>query len=167
MGIRKKSGAVLRRMNTWPIAVQFNFSHNASEHGFDQYATTPMSFCPICGFILHKQSSVCASSPPVCVSLVSFLFLLSLWSGCVCVYLCIGVCACVCLCVLLQRFEPYKGDKNLPASLEPSSSEAEELPTSLRFVKLLFFFFLSPVLLFMHSFCFLFTLNVPLMQTFQ
>ncbi|MCI4388567.1 hypothetical protein PGIGA_G00087640 [Pangasianodon gigas] len=30
-----------------------------------------------------------------------------------------------------QRFEPYRGDKNLPASLEPSCSEAEEQPTSL------------------------------------
>ncbi|KAF4082686.1 hypothetical protein AMELA_G00154500 [Ameiurus melas] len=29
------------------------------------------------------------------------------------------------------RFEPYRGDKNLPASLEPSCSEAEEQPTSL------------------------------------
>ncbi|XP_076875282.1 putative RNA-binding protein 18 isoform X2 [Brachyhypopomus gauderio] len=36
-----------------------------------------------------------------------------------------------------QRFEPYRGDKNMPASLEPSSSEAEELPTSLRFHKFL------------------------------
>ncbi|XP_066507218.1 probable RNA-binding protein 18 isoform X1 [Hoplias malabaricus] len=31
----------------------------------------------------------------------------------------------------VKRFEPYRGDKNLPASLEPSSSEAEEVPTSL------------------------------------
>ncbi|XP_051540232.1 probable RNA-binding protein 18 [Myxocyprinus asiaticus] len=30
-----------------------------------------------------------------------------------------------------QRFETFRGDKNLPASLEPSSSEAEELPASL------------------------------------
>ncbi|KAI5620077.1 putative RNA-binding protein 18 [Silurus asotus] len=30
-----------------------------------------------------------------------------------------------------QRFEPFRGDKNLPASLEPSCSEAEEQPTSL------------------------------------
>lgn len=30
-----------------------------------------------------------------------------------------------------QRFEPYRGDKNLPASLDPSSTETEELPTSL------------------------------------
>ncbi|KAK3522062.1 hypothetical protein QTP70_022625 [Hemibagrus guttatus] len=29
------------------------------------------------------------------------------------------------------RFEPYRGDKNLLASLEPSCSEAEEQPTSL------------------------------------
>nr|XP_023663637.1 probable RNA-binding protein 18 [Paramormyrops kingsleyae] len=32
-----------------------------------------------------------------------------------------------------QRFDQYRGDKTLPASLEPSSS-AEEMPTSLRFV---------------------------------
>uniref|UniRef100_A0A8C2G3Q0 Probable RNA-binding protein 18 n=1 Tax=Cyprinus carpio TaxID=7962 RepID=A0A8C2G3Q0_CYPCA len=32
-----------------------------------------------------------------------------------------------------QKFEPFRGDKNLPASLEPSSSEADELPTTLRF----------------------------------
>uniref|UniRef100_A0A9J8A6L1 Probable RNA-binding protein 18 n=1 Tax=Cyprinus carpio carpio TaxID=630221 RepID=A0A9J8A6L1_CYPCA len=30
-----------------------------------------------------------------------------------------------------QKFEPFRGDKNVPASLEPSSSEAEELPTTL------------------------------------
>ncbi|KAI5099477.1 putative RNA-binding protein 18 [Silurus meridionalis] len=31
----------------------------------------------------------------------------------------------------VKRFEPFRGDKNLPASLEPSCSEAEEQPTSL------------------------------------
>ncbi|GAA6078759.1 probable RNA-binding protein 18 [Tachysurus ichikawai] len=31
-----------------------------------------------------------------------------------------------------QRFEPYRGDKNLLSSLEPSCSETEEQPTSLR-----------------------------------
>ncbi|KAK3550031.1 hypothetical protein QTP86_018643 [Hemibagrus guttatus] len=31
----------------------------------------------------------------------------------------------------VKRFEPYRGDKNLLASLEPSCSEAEEQPTSL------------------------------------
>ncbi|XP_043106203.1 probable RNA-binding protein 18 isoform X1 [Puntigrus tetrazona] len=31
----------------------------------------------------------------------------------------------------VKKFEPFKGDKNVPASLEPSSSEAEELPTTL------------------------------------
>lgn len=41
------------------------------------------------------------------------------------------------LFIVFQRFEPFKGDKNLPASLEPSSSETEELPTSLRFGTLL------------------------------
>ncbi len=38
-----------------------------------------------------------------------------------------------CVFVVFQKFEPFRGDKNVPASLEPSSSEAEELPTTLRF----------------------------------
>ncbi|XP_016119935.1 probable RNA-binding protein 18, partial [Sinocyclocheilus grahami] len=36
-----------------------------------------------------------------------------------------------CVFVVFQKFEPFRGDKNMPASLEPSSSEAEELPTAL------------------------------------
>lgn len=31
----------------------------------------------------------------------------------------------------VMRFEPYKGDKNLPCSLEPSCSEADMQPTSM------------------------------------
>lgn len=32
---------------------------------------------------------------------------------------------------LFQKFEPFKGEKNLPTSLEPSSSETDALPTNL------------------------------------
>jgi len=38
-----------------------------------------------------------------------------------------------CVFVGFQKFEPFRGDKNVPASLDPSSSEAEEMPTTLRF----------------------------------
>lgn len=38
-----------------------------------------------------------------------------------------------CVFVVFQKFEPFRGDRNVPASLEPSSSEADELPSTLRF----------------------------------
>ncbi len=38
-----------------------------------------------------------------------------------------------CVFVVFQKFEPFRGDRNVPASLEPSSSEADELPSMLRF----------------------------------
>lgn len=45
------------------------------------------------------------------------------------------VCLFVCMCGLcFQRFEPFRGDKNMPASLEPSCSVPEEVSTNLRFV---------------------------------
>uniref|UniRef100_A0A8C2AY69 Probable RNA-binding protein 18 n=1 Tax=Cyprinus carpio TaxID=7962 RepID=A0A8C2AY69_CYPCA len=34
----------------------------------------------------------------------------------------------LCVFAVFQKFEPFRGDKNLPASLEPSSSEADDDP---------------------------------------
>lgn len=68
----------------------------------------------------------------------------------------------VCVFVVFQKFEPFRGDKNLPASLEPSSSEAEEMPTTLRFgtlpLKTSQLPFIFPISLFP---CFKFVLQFP------